>query len=234
VLYAAGQMIRQAEAGRDRTQTLMGELEAARDDQAAAAVAAERAAIARDLHDVLAHSLSGLAIQLEGARRLARNEAASPALREVIDRSAALAKEGLVEARRAVGVLRDEPPAMLEHLPALVEHYRDDLALPVELVEAGERRPVTDAVGQTLYRVAGEALTNVVRHAPGAVTEVTLTWAGDELRLRVANEPGAPVPDHPGAGFGLLGIAERVARIGGRCHTGPVGERWVVDVTVPA
>jgi signal transduction histidine kinase len=235
VLYWVGQLSRQSDVSRERTERLLVELEAARDEQAQAAAAAERTAIARELHDVLAHALSGLSIQLEGARQLARNDAASPELRGVIDRSATLAKEGLVEARRAVSALRDDPLTLVENLPVLVDHYRRDLELPVELVVTGTARPIPAEVSQALYRTAGEALTNVVRHAPGAATTVRVKWDEDEVSLKVMNHaPGqGGAPTSAGSGWGLVGMAERVSRVGGRCFTGPVEGGWAVEVEVP-
>ncbi len=236
VLGIVGAMVRQAQHNQDRTELLLAELEDARDDQARAAAADERARIARDLHDVLAHSLSGLSIQLEGAKRLARAEGASQQLRDVIDRSSALSKQGLTEARAAVGALRDGDPHAVDHLPELIEQFRRDFGLPVDLVVEGTPRPVPAEVGLTLYRVAGEALTNVARHAPGAPTTVTVGWDPSEVRLRVDDQGGgtAPEPAGGGGGWGLTGIGERVARLGGRCAAGPLGAGWSVDIVVPA
>jgi signal transduction histidine kinase len=253
VLMVLGALVRQSRESRDRTELLLAELEAARDDQARAAAVEERSRIARELHDVLAHSLSGLAIQLEGARKLAGNSRATAELQAVLDRSAALAKQGLVEARGAVGALRDSELMTVERLPELVEHYRRDLGLPVDFAATGSPRALPADVSLTLYRVAGEALTNVVRHAAGAPTRVVLTWTARQVALRVANgataDPPAAMGERDddgedgggdggggggGGGWGLVGMRERVSRVGGRCEAGPDEGGWSVVVTVPA
>jgi signal transduction histidine kinase len=236
VLAVDGALVRQSRLSRDCTEVLMAELEDARDDQARAAAVAERSRIARELHDVLAHSLAALSIQLEGARKLAANDGASAALRSVIDRSAALAKQGTVEARDAVGALRDDDLTTFERLPELVEHYRRDLGVQVSLVVEGTSRALPAEVGLTLYRVVGEALTNVSRHAPGAATTVLVQWAPGEVHLSVVDEGGPPDarPEPPGGGWGLVGMRERVTRTGGRFVVGPRGAGWSVDVRVPA
>jgi signal transduction histidine kinase len=219
----------------DRTELLLAELQEARDDQARLATAAERARIAGELHDVLAHSLSGLSIQLEGARKLASNEGSSDELRSVLNRSSALAKEGLVEARSAVSALRDEDLTTIERLPELVERCQRDLSLSVSLVVEGVARPVPAEVDLTLYQAVGEALTNVSRHAPGAAACVLVEWMPAQVHLRVVDQGGAtgsPVVD--GGGWGLFGMRQRVARLGGRVVAGSDGSGWSVDIVVPA
>jgi signal transduction histidine kinase len=235
VLGATGALLRRSRLSQDRTELLLAELEEARDDQARAGAMAERASIARELHDVLAHSLSGLAIHLEGARKLALNDGASMELRDTIDSAAALAKEGLVEARSAVGALRNEEPMDVERLPDLVEHFRRDFAHPVDFITVGSARPVSPEVGLALYRVVGEALTNVNRHAQGATTHVTVTWRMREVEVTVLDEGGGRGQSATdGSGWGLIGMRERVSRLGGRLVAGPSGSGWSVDVTVPA
>ncbi len=250
VLTVLGALVRQARVSQDRTEMLLAELEEARDDQARAAAIEERSRIARELHDVLAHSLSALSIQLEGARKLASRDEVSDELGLVIDRSATLAKQGLVEARGAVGALRDDELMTVRRLPELVEHYARDLGLSVEYRCVGRERPLAADTSVTLYRVAGEALTNVLRHAPRATAQVVLSWEPDEVHLRVCDSGNAPPSDLPrssgapsdtapigaetSGGWGLIGLQERVHRVNGRCFAGPDGEGWVVDVTVPA
>lgn len=235
VLGVSGALIRQSRLNQERTELLLAELEDARDDQARAAAAAERTRIARDLHDVLAHSLSGLAIQMEAARQLARNDEATPELRDLIDRASDLAKQGLTESRRAVGALRGDDAPTVDRIPELVAQYRRDLGLSVNLRVEGAPQPVSPEVGLTLYRAVGEALTNVSRYAPGAQSDVSVRWSAGEVSLRVVDHGGTADTSgrDAGGGWGLIGMRERVSRLGGRCLAGPQGAGWSVDIVVP-
>lgn len=234
-LGLVGSLLSRSRADQEQTEVLLARLEDARDAQLEAATLAERARVARELHDVLAHSLSGLAIQLEAARKLLQRDGVGSELQDVVDRAAALAKGGLTDARRAVDALRGGDMASVEHLPELVSHYRDDLGLPVCLAVRGDPRPLTTGASLALYRAAGEALTNVVRHAPGSLASVTVTWRPGEVRLVVDNEmvDGAVPLAAPGPRWGLAGIGERVALVGGRSSAGPTATGWQVQVTVP-
>jgi signal transduction histidine kinase len=233
VLGVTGALLRRSRLSHDRAEVLLSELEEARDEQTRSAALAERAVIARDLHDLLAHSLSGLAIQLEGARQLASREEVSSELRETIDAAAAQAKQGLMEARNAVSALRQDDAKTLERIPALVEHFRRDLGLHVEFAESGVGRPIERDVSVTIYRSASEALTNVTRHALGAKTHVELSWEHENIRLSVVDEGGLQGPAGAGSGWGLAGMRERVSQIGGHLVAGPMGAGWAVVVTVP-
>ncbi len=236
VLGLVGGLLKQSRVDQERTDVLVAQLEDARDAQAEAATIAERARIARELHDVLAHSLSGLAIQLEGARKLSRRVESSPELQELVDRAATLARSGLSDARRAVDALRGGEMASIEHIDELVAHYRDDFGLPVSLTVSGTTRPLAADVSVVLFRATGEGLANVVRHAPGATASVSLAWEPDEVVLTVANDraDGSAPLAPPGHGWGLSGLAERVALVGGRYSAGPTANGWEVRVTVPA
>lgn len=236
VLGVVGALLSRARDDQEQTDVLLAQLADARDAQAEAARVAERARIARELHDVLAHSLSGLAIQLEGARKLVQRDGAGPELVGVVERASAMAKAGLSDARRAVDALRGGDVASVEHLPDLVSHYREDLGLPVCLAVLGAARPMSADASVALYRAAGEALTNVVRHAPGSSTSVTLAWQPSEVHLVVDNEQadGTVSLAPPGRRWGLAGIEERVALVGGHCSAGPTPTGWQLSVTMPA
>ena len=213
----------------------MAELEDARDQQARAAAIAERGRIAGELHDVLAHSLSGAAIQLQGARKLADHEHAPPRLREAIDRASELVKAGLANARQAVGTLRGDPLPTLAQLPSLIDSYKADLSLDVTLRIEGSARTLPADPSLALYRGAQEALTNVARYAPSACTTVTVRYEPDSTRLSVENGVSATPPRHGmGGGRGLEGLRERVERAGGTISAGPTPEGWRVEIEVPA
>jgi signal transduction histidine kinase len=234
VLGVTGALLRRYRLSQDRTELLLAELQEARDDQARAAAAEERSTIARELHDVLAHSLSGLSIQLEMARKLASTTGAAPELRSALDGAAGLAKQGVVEAREAVSSLRRDDNLGPEQLPALVEQFRRDFKLDVSYVVAGQPRPLRPELALTLYRLTGEALTNVARHATGAVTRVELSFGADEVRLVVRDEGGEPGElSEQGSGWGLAGIRERIKRLGGDLTVGPSESGWIVAASAP-
>jgi signal transduction histidine kinase len=235
VLGITGSLLRRYRLSQANTELLLAQLEDARDDQARAAAAEERASIARDLHDVLAQSLSGLAIQLEMARKIAGTTQAPAELSAAIDGAAGLAKQGLTEARDAVGALRRDDRLGVDQLPELVEHFRRDFGLAVTYTVDGGPRPVPPDVGLALYRVTGEALTNVARHAAGASTRVELRFDAERVRLAVTNDEGQrSAVAAEGSGWGLAGVRERIKRLGGDLAAGPSGAGWSVTASVPA
>lgn len=235
VLGITGALLRRYRLSQERTELLLAELEQARDDQARAAAAEERASIARDLHDVLAHSLSGLSIQLEMVRKMLAASEVADDLRDAIDGAAHLAKEGLTEAREAVGLLRRDDRLGVEELPGLIESFSRAVSLTVNYSVIGAPRPVSPELGLALYRAVGEALTNVARHAEGAVTSVTLRFEPTTVRLEVTNVGGTPSTHAgDGSGWGLAGVRERVKRLGGELSAGPSESGWTVVVDAPA
>jgi signal transduction histidine kinase len=235
VLGVTGALLRRYRLSQEATELLLARLEDARDDQARGAAAEERARIAGELHDVLAHSLSGLSIQLEVVRKLAGNADAPAELRAAIDGASGLAKQGLVGARDAVGALRRDDRLGVDQLPELVAHFRRDFNLAVAYSVAGTPRPVPADLGLALYRVAGEALTNVARHAEGASTRVELSFDEAAVRLAVTDSGGSPgALAAEGSGWGLAGLRERVKRLGGDLTAGPSGRGWSVVVSAPA
>jgi signal transduction histidine kinase len=144
--------LRLAREGQDRTEVLLARLEDARDEQTRAAAVAERGRIAGELHDVLAHSLSGAAIQLQGARKLAERDAATSGVRDAIERASGLVRDGLVHARQAVGALRGDPLPTVDELGTLVTRLRDDLRVDATLTVTGTARPLPQDASLALYR----------------------------------------------------------------------------------
>jgi len=247
LLAVTGRFIRRSRESQDQTELLMAQLQDARDAEAAAAALAERGRIAGELHDVLAHALSGLAIQLQGARKLADAEGASPGLRAAIGRSADLAKEGLTDARQAVGALRGDRLPTVGQLPALVADFRRDTGTDVSVVIEGDPRPLPAEADLALYRGAQEALTNIARYAPGAAAAVTIRYALGSTVVTVANSscpptqgaaaaagPGPGLLAGAGGGHGLATMRERAQRVGGTARSGPRDGGWLVEVEVPA
>ena len=237
LLAVTGQFIRRGRESQDHAELLLAQLQDAREGEAAAAALAERSRIAGELHDVLAHSLSGLAIQLQGARKLAAREAVSEGLRAAIERSAELTRSGLADARQAVGALRGERLPGVDQMAALVEDFRRDTGADATLRVEGESRSLPAEASLALFRGAQEALTNIVRYAPGAVTAVTVTYQADRTVVTIEDHVSGPQTATlvgAGGGHGLTAMRERAARVGGTAQAGPTAGGWLVELEVPA
>jgi len=238
LLAVTGQFIRRGRESQDRTEVLLAQLQDAREGEAAAAALAERSRIAGELHDVLAHSLSGLAILLQGARKLAGREAVSDSLRATIERSAELTKAGLADARQAVSALRGEQLPTLDQLAALVEDFRRDTGTDATLRIDGTSRSLPAEASLALFRGAQEALTNISRYAPGATTRVTVSYQADRTLVTVDDHAAASRASEilagAGGGHGLTAMCERAARAGGTARAGPTADGWRVELEVPA
>ncbi|UQU62724.1 histidine kinase [Couchioplanes caeruleus] len=217
------------------TKRLLTELEAGQAAVARAAGLAERQRLAREMHDVLAHSLSGLLLQLEGARMLAAAAPADPRLPVIVDRAHHLARSGLDEARRAIGLLRDDDLPGPDRLAALAEEFTRDHAVPCDFTVSGEPHPLGSQARLALYRVAQEALTNVRRHATPTRVSMRLSYEPAATRLTVEDFADHP-PAAPGGtdGYGLTGMRERAELLGGTLVAGSTGRGFRVELAVPA
>jgi signal transduction histidine kinase len=238
LLALVAYFIKQARTSQDTTELLLARLEDAREEQLQTAALTERGRIAGELHDVLAHSLSGAAIQLQGARKLAEREQASPLVRAAIERAGELVRDGLSSAREAVGALRGEELPSISRLEALVAAFRKDMNAEVTFSVEGSARPLRADASLALYRGAQEALTNVARYAPGATTTVVLRYGSDHTSLTIEDRLVEPAPNGAGlsdmgGGNGLNGMRERLERAGGRMDAGPTGSGWRVELDVP-
>ncbi|MFI6734139.1 sensor histidine kinase [Nonomuraea sp. NPDC050451] len=204
----------------------------AQHDRARAMALDERTRIARELHDVLAHSLGALGVQLEVAEAMLteRGDVAGAVAR--VRRARALAREGLVEARSAVAALREDVPPLPDALSLLVTEHRRDHDVPAELRTTGTRRPITPAAEVCLLRTAREALTNAAKHAPGEPVTVEIGYGEGAVRLMVRN-PYAAAGAAPSSGHGLQGMRERLALAGGTLNAGPSEGLWEVRAEVP-
>jgi signal transduction histidine kinase len=239
LLALVAHFIRQARASQDTTELLLAQLEDAREEQLRSATVAERGRIAAELHDVLAHSLSGAAIQLQGARKLAERDDASPQVRAAIERAGELVRDGLANARQAVGALRGDQLPSIDQLESLVATFRHDTNTHATLTVEGNARPLPVDASLALYRGAQEALTNIARYAPGATTTLVLRYEGGHTTLIVEDRldsasPDAGELDSVGGGNGLAGLRERVERAGGTLRAGPTESGWRVELQVPA
>jgi signal transduction histidine kinase len=220
-----------AALGLGRSRRLTGQVTAVRADQA---VLEERARIARELHDVVAHHVSTIAIQADTARLT--TPGLPPAGAEKLEAIAHTARDAMTEMRRILGVLRTEPGVRapqpgLDGLGDLLEAARSS-GTPVRLELEGRVAPLAPGVELTAYRIVQESLTNARRHAPGAAVEVSLHYGADSLRVRVSDD--GPGPGADGEGHGLLGMRERVATVGGSLTTGPAdGGGFLVEARLP-
>ena len=199
-------------------------------------LADEQRRIARELHDVVAHSLSVMVVQAGAARRVlaTRPEQASEALTHV----EATGREALNEMRRLLGVLRGEEPTVMAPQPSLgqLEQLTSaDPSLPVVVTITGVPRALPSIVDLQAYRIVQEALTNVRKHAGPARATVDVTYAHEHVEVTVTDDGrGASVPLADGGGHGLVGMRERVLLVGGTLHAGPrPGGGWVVSARLP-
>jgi signal transduction histidine kinase len=202
----------------------------------------ERARIARELHDVVAHHISMVAVQAETARLATPGMPAAGAQR--LSAIGDTARAALTEMRRLLGVLREDaqtdaadrrPQPGLKQLNDLLDEARDASGTGTRLILRGPPVTLDPGVELAAYRIAQEALTNARRHAPGAAVDMELHYTRDALRLRIRdNGPGPPLVA-PAGGHGLPGMRERAAAVGGQLRTGPAaGGGFLVEATLPA
>ncbi len=220
----------------EQAEQLLVELEHSRAAEARAAGLAERQRLAREMHDVLAHSLSGLMLQLEGARMLAAERPGDPRLADVIDRAHHLAKTGLEEARRAIGMLRDDELPGPERLAGLAAQFEEARNVPCTLTVSGEEHEISSEARLALYRVAQEALTNIAKHAHPERVELHLAYEPSITRLVVedfATVNGTRPPPTRDGGYGLTGMRERAELLGGTLTTETTSSGFRVELDVP-
>ncbi|MGV9757132.1 sensor histidine kinase [Streptomyces tricolor] len=225
----AGYVLRLDAEARGSAQRLLAQERAARAAEAESAALAERARIAREIHDVLAHSLSAQLVHLEAARLLIENGADRDRILERVVAARGMARDGLAETRQALSALRGELTPLEDFLAELVS-----TADGAEVTVTGERRPLSAEASQAVRRVAQEALTNVRKHAQGAKVAVRLAYSEHEVTLDVRDSGGRPGElGGAGGGYGLLGMRERAELLGGSLDAGPDEEGFVVTLKVP-
>jgi len=214
-------------------------LRASQGELASTAAAAERGRIAREMHDVLAHSLSALALQLESTRLLARDRGADEQLTRAVDQAHHLAASGLEEARRAIAAERGDALPGPERIGLLADAFGAQSGLPVAIEVEGEPHELAPDARLAVYRTAQEALTNVRRHATPERVEVKLAYLPDSTVLVVQDHApaGTPPPVALGAtasGYGLTGMRERAELLGGELVAEPTGDGFRVELRLPA
>jgi signal transduction histidine kinase len=217
----------------------VAELEASREAHAVAVQLRERARLAREMHDVLAHSLSALAVQLEGARLLASARGADPELTATLERSHGLARAGLEEARRAIEALRGGSMPGPDSLPDLCKQFLEGTDVDCSLQLDGEPRELSSEARLAVYRTAQEALTNVRRHARPDHVDVRLRYAQEGTWLvvedvRADGDAGPAAGEREeGLGYGLTGMRERAELLGGRLAAAPTDHGFRVELFLP-
>ncbi|HEX6449547.1 MAG TPA: histidine kinase [Trebonia sp.] len=226
----------------------------AREAEMQAAALAERARIAREIHDVLAHSLGAVSVNLQAAEGLLSGLPDSPELAkalECVERAGAYTRDGLAEARHAVRALRENASLATaplgQQLEQLITEFRATGDATVEFRASGEQRPVAAEVVLAVYRTAQEALSNARKHAPGQPVTLSLEFTPDTVGLNASNPlPGpaaTPIPTESptartalaasGGGHGLTGLRERAALTGGTLTAGPADGQWQVCLKIP-
>jgi len=219
-----------------RAELLLTELEQTRGAQALAAALGERQRLAREMHDVLAHSLSGLLLNLETARLLASRGGADPQVGDAIGQASRLAKNGLEEARRAIGMLRGDDLPGPERLAGLAAEFERDCGVACQVAVTGDARDLDPDGRLTLYRVAQESLTNIRKHTCAARVEIRLAYepAGTRLAIEDFGNTGQHPAETDGTGYGLTGMKERAELLGGTLTAAPTDGGFLVELWVPA
>lgn len=239
-----------------RNAELVSQTEMTRQETARAAALQERGRIARDIHDVLAHSLGGLIVQLDAAEAELSHGADVAVVGARLQASRQLAVAGLHEARNAVNELRRDPTDGGEATSSdLVDQLLRLIRGPVgvqlgaDLEVVGEQRPLPTGITEAMTAVTREALTNINKHAAGAQTSATIFYEPELVRLELVNglptsadaagladtvdRPSGPGLAETGAGAGLAGLSERLIMVGGRFAAGREGARWVLSAECP-
>ena len=227
----------------EQSAALLAQHEQLRAEQRRADVLDERARLAREIHDVLAHSLGALGIQIQAARALITDRDDTEAALRALESAQRMASEGLVETRRAVHALRADTLPLHEALARAVAEHAERRHIVVRCDIQGEPRPVPPDATVALLRAAQESLVNAAKHAPDAEVEVRLSYAvsGEGVRLTIANDLAAdglnaqvaPKLHTVDGGYGLTGMRERLRLLRGTLDAGQVGDRWIVAADLP-
>ncbi len=235
--YLLSLFARQLRESNQRAGLLLSELEQTRAAQTQAAALAERQRLAREMHDVLAHTLSGLVLNLETARLLSRQAGTGQQVGDAIDRACRLGKAGLEEARRAIGMLHEDALPGPERLPDLAAEFSDGTGVPCTVATTGDNQRDLGTDGRlTLYRVTQESLTNIRKHADADRVEIHLAYEPSGTRLTIEDFESCERPSVPAGetGYGLSGMKERAELLGGTLTAGPTGGGFLVELWVPA
>jgi signal transduction histidine kinase len=222
----------------EQSAALVTQMEQLRAEQRRAAVLDERTRIAREIHDVLAHSLGALGIQLQAMRAVLTNDADTGRALGLLDQAQRMAKDGLVETRRAVHALRAGTAGLDAELAALADTHRSRHHARVSFGVGGQPRPLPPEATVALIRAAQEALVNTAKHAPAQPVDIGLHYGKGGVQMIISNPlpPGGPGPTAfttVNGGYGLRGMRERLLLIGGSLSAASGDGRWTVTAQVP-
>jgi signal transduction histidine kinase len=235
--FVAGRLMYSRRQLIDELRSTTAELERTRDQQAQHAVAEERTRIARELHDIVAHSVSVMVVQAGAAQRMLDVDGDKAA--RSLDAVQQTGRQALTELRRLLGVLRPgEPPTGLAPQPGLADLDRltdpvRHAGVGVEVQRVGDVRPISTGVDLAAFRILQEALTNVLRHAHARTARVRLDYREDELLIEVSDDGTGGEPVVVGSGHGLIGMTERASVYGGAVHAGRGPDGYVVRARLP-
>jgi signal transduction histidine kinase len=224
----------------EQSVALLAKADELREEQTKVAALDERARIAREIHDVLAHSLGALGLQLQAAQAVLATQHDEARAVELLAQARRLAQDGLSETRRAVHALRGETRPLPDGLAELSAEHQRRHGAPVTFQISGEPRPLPPDTGLALVRTAQEALVNTAKHAPRQPVDIRLDYADAHTGLAVTNHLGADAPGDPGpglatidGGYGLAGMRERLLLVGGTLNAGRSGGDWTVEARIP-
>ena len=221
----------------EQSAALLAQYEQLRAEQRRADVLDERTRIAREIHDVLAHSLGALGIQIQTAKAVLTDHRDVDRAVEVLTTAQRMAADGLAETRRAVHALRVDTLPLAEELAGVVDTHRQRYHVPVTFETSGAARPLPPEASLALLRTAQEALVNTAKHASGQQVTIRLDYAERDVRLTVVNHlNGTHVADtEPGraGGYGLTGMRERLRLLNGTLLAGPREQEWTVTAELP-
>jgi signal transduction histidine kinase len=233
--FLAGAGRRQYSLRAEEAELRLADAERAREEHARAAALAERTNAAREIHDILAHSLGALVLQLDALDAVLHTEIPDPGRAdELLARARALAVGGLSEARQAVGTLRTDTPPLIDGLRQMIGTSVEGGSLEV----SGTPRTTSAEVAVALRRTAQEGLTNAAKHAPGSAATVQLDFLPAEIVLTVTDAGGVESAEigplaSTGGGYGIEGLRERAELLGGTLTAGPLGTGWQITLRVP-
>jgi signal transduction histidine kinase len=233
-----GRLVRGYRIQAEQSATLMANLERLQAEQQRSAALDERNRIAREIHDVLAHSIGSLGVQIQAAQAVLTDQRDIDRAVELLKQARRAATDGLIETRRALHALRADTPPLVDALADLSTTHRRQYGADVGFEATGDSRSLSFDAGLALTRTTQEALVNAAKHAPHQPIQVRLDYDKDSTTLTVANPLSSVVNDRPtletaNLGYGLAGLRERLLLIDGTLSAGRLDGNWVVTARVP-